>query len=362
MLFPVPSGLVFIAMRTRLFSRLCERSASPRGAIARARGDFTASPRNPLSSWSSSLAVARTTRDRLASSSVVPNRFIWPFATVRSARDAVLVRPVPLPTFIARRRSQDDKSSRGCAMAQKGYIDALGADRTALSAPRSVDAPTSSFDPLPSPYFLFFSILEPLLTFAGAAYAIFTPLPYYIALYPPSLLAPPTAKSTHVAATMIVRQLGSCFFLFAMMGCVLLPAMRRTLKDRPEELELLVRAYLTCLAAADLTVRLAQPRNASDPCLPLLRITAHRLHTLRPRCRRQPRPVGLERPCLGKRRHHVGSLPRQDVVDGRCKPRLDATRRGGTEGRLGEFAGGIRLRTAQTSFTGSVPAIPLFTS
>ncbi|BGO93698.1 hypothetical protein NBRC10512_006579 [Rhodotorula toruloides] len=119
--------------------------------------------------------------------------------------------------------------------------------------PSSVDAPTSSFDPLPSPYFLFFSILEPLLTFAGAAYAIFTPLPYYIALYPPSLLAPPTAKSTHVAATMIVRQLGSCFFLFAMMGCVLLPAMRRTLKDRPEELELLVRAYLTCLAAADLT-------------------------------------------------------------------------------------------------------------
>ncbi|BGP34140.1 hypothetical protein JCM10296v2_005955 [Rhodotorula toruloides] len=116
-----------------------------------------------------------------------------------------------------------------------------------------VNAPTRSFDPLPSPYFLFFSVLEPLLTFAGAAYAIFTPLPYYIALYPPSLLAPPTAKSTHVAATMVVRQLGSCFFLFALMGCVLLPAMRRTLEDRPEELEALVEAYLACLSAADLT-------------------------------------------------------------------------------------------------------------
>ncbi|BGP02107.1 hypothetical protein NBRC10513v2_005755 [Rhodotorula toruloides] len=119
--------------------------------------------------------------------------------------------------------------------------------------PSSVNSPTPCFDPLPSPYFLFFSVLEPLLTFAGAAYAIFTPLPYYIALYPPSLLAPPTAKSTHVAAIMVVRQLGSCFFLFALMGCVLLPAMRRTLKDRPAELETLVQAYLTCLAAADLT-------------------------------------------------------------------------------------------------------------
>ncbi|BGP26530.1 hypothetical protein JCM10295v2_005483 [Rhodotorula toruloides] len=119
--------------------------------------------------------------------------------------------------------------------------------------PSPVESPTSPFDPLPSPYFLFFSVVEPLFTFAGAAYAIFTPLPYYVALYPASLLAPPNPKTTHVAATMVVRQLGSCFFLFALMGCVLLPAMRRMLKDRPAELETLVQAYLTCLAAADLT-------------------------------------------------------------------------------------------------------------
>ena len=53
---------------------------------------------------------------------------------------------------------------------------------------------------------------------------------------------------------MAVRQLGSCFFLFALMACVLLPAMQRTLRSQPEELEQLVRAYLMCLAAADLTV------------------------------------------------------------------------------------------------------------
>lgn len=170
-------------------------------------------------------------------------------------------------------------------------VPSLGSDDHAESPPSTpscrINPPTAPFDPLPAPYFLFFSVLEPLLTFAGAGYAIFTPLPYYIALYPPSLLAPPTAKATHVAAIMAVRQLGSCFFLFALMGCVLLPAMRRTLEDRPTELETLVQAYLACLAAADLTVRPTQSETCGGFERPshgsLSRYIAHRFHALRPR-------------------------------------------------------------------------------
>ncbi|GAA5961949.1 hypothetical protein JCM8115_001623 [Rhodotorula mucilaginosa] len=118
---------------------------------------------------------------------------------------------------------------------------------TALKGPRR--------DPLPSAYYVFFAVVEPLLTFAGAARAYFDSAQYFVELYPPKLaVAPPPQLATlHPAAAMAVRQLGSCFFLFALMACVLLPAMRRTLKSRPEELEQLVRAYLACLAAADLT-------------------------------------------------------------------------------------------------------------
>ncbi|POY71622.1 hypothetical protein BMF94_5315 [Rhodotorula taiwanensis] len=108
-------------------------------------------------------------------------------------------------------------------------------------------------DPLPKAYYLFFAVIEPLLTFAGAGRAYFDSARYFVELYPEDLVIAPKLASLHPAALMAVRQLGSCFFLFAMMACVLLPAMRRTLKNQPKELEQLVRAYLFCLAAADLT-------------------------------------------------------------------------------------------------------------
>ncbi|GAA5986047.1 hypothetical protein JCM10908_006384 [Rhodotorula pacifica] len=108
-------------------------------------------------------------------------------------------------------------------------------------------------DPLPTAYYIFFSVVEPLLTFAGAGRAYFDSTQYFLELYPHKLTAAPKLAGLHPAAPMAVRQLGSCFFLFALMGCVLLPAMRRTLKDQPTELERLVKAYLACLAAADLT-------------------------------------------------------------------------------------------------------------
>ncbi|GAA5961451.1 hypothetical protein JCM3765_003585 [Sporobolomyces pararoseus] len=112
---------------------------------------------------------------------------------------------------------------------------------------------SSSNSPLPTPYFVFFSVVEPLLTYIGAAYAIFTPSEYFISLFPPSLRLPPVLSSIHPASIMATRQLGSCFFLFALMGSCMLPRVRNVLKDKPKEMEKFAETYLGCLALADLT-------------------------------------------------------------------------------------------------------------
>lgn len=108
-------------------------------------------------------------------------------------------------------------------------------------------------DVLPTPYYVFFSIVEPLLTYLGAAYAIFTPSEYFVSLFPPSLQIPPKLAAIHPASIMATRQLGSCFLLFALMGSILLPRVRNVLAGKPKELESFVEAYLGCLALADLT-------------------------------------------------------------------------------------------------------------
>ncbi|GAA5832803.1 hypothetical protein JCM11251_005770 [Rhodosporidiobolus azoricus] len=115
-------------------------------------------------------------------------------------------------------------------------------------APRNPAAP--GFDPLPRPYFLFFTLVEPFLTILGSLYAIFLPHTYYPSLHP-SFAAPPTSPP----AIMAIRQLGSCFFLFALFGAVLVPIVTKQLtgKGMDRELETIVKAYLGCLAAADVT-------------------------------------------------------------------------------------------------------------
>lgn len=125
--------------------------------------------------------------------------------------------------------------------------------------PRSV----RSSDPLPTAYYLFFAGVEPLLTFAGAGRAYLDAEQYFVELYPPRMTAAPKRTGLHPAAPMAVRQLGSCFFLFALLACVLLPTLRRTLASQPAELERIIKAYLGCLAAADLTVS-----SASETPLP----------------------------------------------------------------------------------------------
>ncbi|SCV71316.1 BQ2448_2904 [Microbotryum intermedium] len=106
---------------------------------------------------------------------------------------------------------------------------------------------------LPFFYFHFFTFVEPLLTIFGSIYATFSPLQYYTELVPIAVASPPLAINVHPAGIMAVRQLGSCFFLLALVGSVFLRHMATTLKDQPRILETLVASYLWCLAVADLT-------------------------------------------------------------------------------------------------------------
>ncbi|BGP18424.1 hypothetical protein JCM10213_001671 [Rhodosporidiobolus nylandii] len=113
----------------------------------------------------------------------------------------------------------------------------------------SSTSPTHPLDPLPRSYFLFFTVLEPFLTILGSLYAIFRPATYFSSLFPPTLAPPP--MEDHPASLMAVRQLGSCFFLFAILGATLLRVVNR--ESEPKAVEKVTRVYLACLAAADLT-------------------------------------------------------------------------------------------------------------
>ncbi|GAA5856909.1 hypothetical protein JCM8547_008459 [Rhodosporidiobolus lusitaniae] len=110
-------------------------------------------------------------------------------------------------------------------------------------------------DPLPTPYHLFFTLLEPFLTLLGSFWAVLSPSSYFLNLIP-LYISPLPLEPGHAAARQATQQLGSCFFLFAIFGCVLLPTVKRALGreegDR-RKLEGVVRAYLGCLAAADVT-------------------------------------------------------------------------------------------------------------
>ncbi|KDE02633.1 hypothetical protein MVLG_06819 [Microbotryum lychnidis-dioicae p1A1 Lamole] len=108
-------------------------------------------------------------------------------------------------------------------------------------------------DVFPLFYFHFFTFVEPLLTIFGSIYATFSPLQYFKELVPIAVASPPLDINVHRAGIMAVRQLGSCFFLIALVGSVFLRKMATTLKDQPQILESLVATYLWCLAVADLT-------------------------------------------------------------------------------------------------------------
>ncbi|GAA5840569.1 hypothetical protein JCM9279_007367 [Rhodotorula babjevae] len=121
------------------------------------------------------------------------------------------------------------------------------------STPSSARTPRSRLDPFPTPYFLFFAGVEPILTIIGALKAVLYPAHFHSTLVPATLAPLLEPKTAHAASIMAVRQLGNTYGLLALVAAVVLPTMRRTLAGRPAELEVCLRAYLAVLAFADVT-------------------------------------------------------------------------------------------------------------
>ncbi|KAK4057019.1 hypothetical protein OIO90_001919 [Microbotryomycetes sp. JL221] len=134
-----------------------------------------------------------------------------------------------------------------------------------------------SLSVLPPPYYVFFTLVEPGLTVGGVVYAVFQPVAYLDSLVPPS--TPLLQTGSHVIdkvfkphatqnAIMATRQLGSCFFLLALLASVCFKSIchqldpvkikhdSQGLKDvviQHQKFETIVANYLWCLAVADLT-------------------------------------------------------------------------------------------------------------
>ncbi|ORY67952.1 hypothetical protein BCR35DRAFT_308325 [Leucosporidium creatinivorum] len=129
-----------------------------------------------------------------------------------------------------------------------------------LQATRSPSRPLTSAlihsaDIFPQPYHIFFGFVEPALTIGGAVYASFAPLPYHQELVPTIVAARPLL--VHPASLMAVRQLGSCFLLFALFATLFFNRVYKVLKPHPTLLEPVIYSYLLCLGIADWTFTLA---------------------------------------------------------------------------------------------------------
>ncbi|GHJ89322.1 hypothetical protein NliqN6_5724 [Naganishia liquefaciens] len=106
---------------------------------------------------------------------------------------------------------------------------------------------------LPAAYYYFFFLVEPLLTLAGAAYAIFLPATYGRELLPRGLETFSDAVGHGIRGRLLVGCLGNCFFLLAMISLSLFPILKTELGHLPILQEKLVRALLMPLAIADIT-------------------------------------------------------------------------------------------------------------
>jgi len=112
---------------------------------------------------------------------------------------------------------------------------------------------TSSYDAFPPFFYYFFCYVEPFLTYAGSFSAVWDPAKYYHDLVPLTLAPEVDPQDVHTAGKMAIRQLGSCFFLFATIAFFFIRPMSGLLRNQPSLLYSLIASYLFSLAAADLT-------------------------------------------------------------------------------------------------------------
>ncbi|ORX33545.1 hypothetical protein BD324DRAFT_639238 [Kockovaella imperatae] len=106
--------------------------------------------------------------------------------------------------------------------------------------------------PLPGLYYYFFWLIEPALTLAGAWSAISNSQGYAADLLHNEEPGTVNLGKT-IRGQIVVGGLGSCFLLFAMISLSLFPIIKRSLPDRPDIQERLVKGILIPLAIADLT-------------------------------------------------------------------------------------------------------------
>ncbi|KAM0790580.1 hypothetical protein ACM66B_004447 [Microbotryomycetes sp. NB124-2] len=133
---------------------------------------------------------------------------------------------------------------------------------------------------LPKPYRLFFTVMEPALTVGGVVYSVLTPRQYLQDLVPKAVAGTRMREviKESQSAVMAVRQLGSCFFLLALLASIHFRSIctqfdpnssvdaitnlkddrrRQTTEQdqvrKQQKFETVVESYLFCLALADLT-------------------------------------------------------------------------------------------------------------
>lgn len=123
----------------------------------------------------------------------------------------------------------------------------------AVVAPREMPQPPPS--PLPTFWYAFFGIVEPISTFSGAALALVTPANFYQDLVPQTFFLPGFIRDVPPvpppsAAGMAIAQLGSCYVLLTLNGAVFFYTVKKYVQD-PFLLQTLVQAVLIVLGIAD---------------------------------------------------------------------------------------------------------------
>ncbi|WVF66480.1 hypothetical protein IAT40_001220 [Kwoniella sp. CBS 6097] len=105
---------------------------------------------------------------------------------------------------------------------------------------------------LPTKYYYFFWLVEPVLTIAGGFSAIVYPEDFARDILSERVERSTIKMGQTSRGQMIICELGSCFMLLAMLSLSLLYIIKKHLNDRPAIQEKLVKGLLIPLAIADL--------------------------------------------------------------------------------------------------------------
>ncbi|PWZ02806.1 hypothetical protein BCV70DRAFT_197068 [Testicularia cyperi] len=115
-------------------------------------------------------------------------------------------------------------------------------------------------DPLPNHWYLFFGVLEPISVLAGTVYATLLPERYNHELIPPAFLSSSKLQSSLLNAgvltdstRMALAQLGSCYFLIMLNSAILFYTFKRLQPSNPAVVQHLTSMLLVVLGAADWT-------------------------------------------------------------------------------------------------------------